>query len=313
MLENMTFTFRTPLALGGNVFGWTADEMTSFQILDEFTGGGGDLIDTSDSYSAGAPGKPGNKGGESETIIGRWLEQTRTRDDVVIVTKVSRHPEFRGLGADTVRAAAQASLRRLRTDRIDLYFAHFDDPDVPLADTLGAFDQLITDGTILNYGLSNYTPERLEEALRIVQGNGLKPPVALQPQYNLLEREPFESRYAPIAARENLAVLTYWSLASGFLSGKYTRESDLTGARGKSASKYFTDRGFAVVAALRQVAHETGAPVPSVALAWLAAQPSVSAPIASASTPDQVGPLLLATQLQLTPEQMAMLTTVSQA
>ena len=286
------------LALGGNVFGWTADEQTSFGILDAFTAGGGNLIDTSDSYMASAPG---NHGGESETIIGSWLARSGRRDDVVIATKVSRHPDFRGLAPQTVARAARASLQRLGTDRIDLYFAHYDDDAVPLADTLAAFDTLVAEGLVRYYGLSNYSPERIEEAFAVARTNGLRLPVSLQPLYSLVERKAFETGYAPLAEREKLSVFPYFTLASGFLTGKYDRNTDVSGrARGGMVQKYFTEKGFHILDVLREVASAHSVRPSSVALAWLNARPAVTAPIASASRLEQVPDLLAALTLELT-------------
>ena len=292
----------TPLALGANVFSWTADDEASHRILDAFTQAGGNLIDTSDSYGR-APG--GGRGEGSERIIGEWLAATGRRDDVTIVTKVSRHPELTGLAPETVARAAAGSLARLGTDHIDLYFAHFDDESVPLAETFGAFDALITQGAIRYWGLSNYTPQRVQEVLEVVRENGLRPPVCLQPQYNLVERQEYESGYAPIAEREGFGVLPYFALASGFLTGKYDRGADVSAAqRGPMVEKYFTDKGFAVVETLREVAAAHSSSPATVALAWLLSRPGVSAPIASASRPEQVPPLLESVSLELAGDEL---------
>ncbi|MFI7588361.1 aldo/keto reductase [Spongisporangium articulatum] len=304
-LGNSDLSADSPLALGCNPFGWTADEATTHRVLDAFTAGGGTLLDTSDSYGRQPDG---TKGGASESFIGSWLARTGRRDDVTLITKVSRHPEFTGLAPATITGAVEASLRRLGTDRIDLYFAHFDDPSVPLADTLAAFDALIDTGKVRYYGLSNYTPERIEEAFVAARQNGLREPVCLQPEYNLLEREPFESGYAPLAERENLGTLVYFALASGFLTGKYPRGTEPAGDRAAMVGKYFDERGFAMVDTLREVASAHGTQPGTVALAWLLSRAAVSAPIASARTPEQVPGLLEATTLKLSDDELATLT-----
>ncbi len=296
-----------PLCLGGNVFGWTADERESFAVLDAFTAGGGTLIDTADSYSAWVDG---NRGGESETIIGRWLAERGNRDDVVVITKVGALPTRKGLGADNVKQACEDSLARLGTDRIDLYFAHFDDEDTPLEETIGAFDELVGEGKVLQYGLSNYSPDRLRGALAVA------PDVAaLQPKYSLVERGDFEAERLAIAQEHDLAVVPYYALASGFLSGKYRPDGAADGdasPRAGGARKYLeSDRGPRVLEALDAVAEETGAPVPAVALAWLAAQPTILAPIASARTPEQLADLLAVGDVDLTDAQLERLTSAS--
>jgi len=297
-----------PLALGGNVFGWTADEATSFSILDAFVAGGGNLIDTADVYSAWAPG---NRGGESETIIGRWLGARRNRHALTLITKVSQHPEHRGLKRDTIHAAVEASLGRLGTDRIDLYLAHFDDASTPLAETIGAFDELIARGTIRHYGLSNYTAARIEEAIRIARTNGHALPVAIEPHYNLVHRKTYESDIAPIAEREHISTLPYYGLASGFLTGKYTRSEQPAGARAEAVRRYTNEAGFAVVEALQAIAAERREEPATIALAWLVAKPTVAAPIASASKPSQVASLVAAARVALTADELARLDAVS--
>jgi aryl-alcohol dehydrogenase-like predicted oxidoreductase len=301
-----------PLALGGNVFGWTADRGTSFEVLDAFLAGGGNFVDTADGYSHWAPG---NSGGESETIIGEWLASGRDRDGVVIATKVSTHPDFSGLAAANVQAAAEASLRRLQTDRIDLYYAHFDDAETPLEETVAAFSRLVDEGKVRAIGVSNYTAERIAEWFRIARAGGYHLPVALQPHYNLVERD-FESNgLREVAEREGLAVFPYFSLAKGFLAGKY-RDSDAASSsdaspRAEAAVGYLDDRGRAVLAALDEVAAAHGVSVASVALAWLRAQPTIAAPIASARNTEQLPALLAALSLELTPQQIANLTAAS--
>ena len=301
-----------PLALGGNVFGWTADRDTSFDVLDGFLAGGGDFIDTADGYSHWVPG---HTGGESETLIGEWLTARGTRDDVVIATKVSTHPEFSGLAPDTVRRAAQASLSRLQTDRIDLYYAHFDDADTPLEETVAAFSQLVDDGTVRAIGVSNYTAERVAEWFRIARDGGFHLPVALQPHYNLVERDFETNGLRAEAEREGLAVFPYFSLAKGFLSGKYRATTDATTAgaspRAGEAVEYLDARGRSVLDALDAVADAHQAPVAAVALAWLRLQPTVAAPIASARSTAQLPALLESISLELSVEEVARLTSAS--
>ncbi|MEK6311531.1 MAG: aldo/keto reductase, partial [Curtobacterium sp.] len=298
-----------PLALGGNVFGWTADEQTSHRVLDAYAGAGGDFVDTADVYSAWAPG---NSGGESERVIGSWLRASGKRDDVVIATKVSQHPEFQGLSAANVAAAARASLERLGTDRIDLYYAHFDDESTPLEETVRAFDQLVREGLVRYTAISNYSRARAEEWIRIASDNGLAKPVAIQPHYNLVTREPYESDIAPLAAAEHLGVVPYFALAAGFLTGKYRSEEDFAGAdREGQVSGYFTDEGLAVVDALDTIASGHGVEIATVALAWLQAQPDVVAPIASARNTDQLPALLASAELELSAEELRTLSDAS--
>lgn len=292
-----------PLALGGNVFGWTADRDASFAVLDGFVAGGGRMIDTADVYSAWAPG---NRGGESEATIGSWLAAGRERDRVVIATKVSQHPDYSGLSADTVAAAARASLVRLGTDRIDLYYAHFDDASTPLEETAAAFSTLVDQGLVREIGISNYSAARIDEWMAIVERDGLHRPVALQPHYNLMERG-FEGELREAAQRHGLGVLPYWALAKGFLTGKYRDGVTVDSPRAGQATQYLDDRGRTVLAALDSIASAHGASVAAVALAWLAAQPTVAAPIASARTVDQLEPLLSALTLELAPDELATL------
>lgn len=290
----------SPLALGGNVFGWTADRDTSFEVLDAFLTGGGDFIDTADGYSHWAPG---NGGGESETIIGEWVSARGNRDEVVIATKVSTHPEFSGLAASNVRAAAHASLERLQTDRIDLYYAHFDDADTPLEETVAAFSDLVDAGEVRAIGLSNYSADRIEAWFRIAREGGYHLPVALQPHYNLVERDFETNGLRRVAEREQLAVFPYFSLAKGFLAGKYRDEQDAAahGAspRAGDAVGYLDDRGRRVLAALDDAAAAHQLPVAAVSLAWLRSQPTVAAPIASARNTEQLPALLASMELLL--------------
>lgn len=289
-----------PLALGGNVFGWTADQSESFKVLDAFTAGGGNFIDTADGYSHWVPG---HTGGESETIIGEWMASRGVRDRVVIATKVFSHPEFKGLAPENVYAAADASLQRLGTDRIDLYYAHFDDAEVPLEQTVEAFSQLVDAGKVRAIGVSNYTAERVAEWARIARSGGFHAPVALQPHYNLVEREFETNGLREVSAAENLAVFPYFSLAKGFLAGKYRDETDANregaSVRAAGASEYLNPTGRAVLAALDKVAASRGVTVATVSLAWLRQQPSVTAPIASARSTEQLTDLLASMSLEL--------------
>lgn len=299
-----------PLALGGNVFGWTADKPTSFEILDEFTNGGGNFIDTADAYSAWVPG---NSGGESETIIGEWLAARKNRDGLVIATKVSQHPQFSGLSAATVAAAADASLSRLGVERIDLYYAHFDDAETPLEETVAAFDALVTAGKVRAVAVSNYSAERIREWLDIADANGFARPVAIQPHYNLVHRNTVEESIVPLAQSEGLSLVPYYALASGFLTGKYRSTDAETGSpRQAGAAKYATPAGLAIIDELERIGSEHNASIATTALAWLAAKPTVAAPIASASTPAQVGALIDVARVTLSADEVAALDAVSE-
>lgn len=297
-----------PLSLGGNVFGWTADRDTSFAVLDGYLAAGGNLVDTADGYSAWVPG---NTGGDSERILGQWFQARGNRDDVVLATKVSQHPDFKGLAGDNILRAADASLERLGSDHIDLYYAHFDDETVPLEETVAALSSLVDAGKVRYIGISNYSPERIEEWFRITEAEGLRRAVALQPHYNLVERD-FEQKYRALAERENLGVVPYFALAAGFLTGKYRDGVTVDSARAAGASKYLDDRGRAVLDALDSVAAAHDASVASVALAWLAAQPTVVAPIASARTLDQLPDLLASVTLDLTDDELDALSGASE-
>ncbi|MFI8850835.1 aldo/keto reductase [Streptomyces sp. NPDC053499] len=302
----------SPLVLGGNVFGWTADTPTSFAVLDAYTDGGGNTIDTADAYSAWVEG---NKGGESETVIGEWLAArgSSVRDNVVIATKVARHPDHMGLAPATIKAACEDSLRRLRTDRIDLYYTHFDDESVEVSDIIGTLDELVKEGKVREIAASNIAPTRLAESLAFSDREGLARYVALQPHYNLVSRDTYEGELAALAQRESLAVLPYYALASGFLTGKYRPgEAAPEGARtGKAAQYLATERGQRVLAALTTVANAHQCAEATVALAWLAAQPTVAAPIASARTVDQLPALMAVADLRLTTEELRLLTEAS--
>jgi aryl-alcohol dehydrogenase-like predicted oxidoreductase len=292
-----------PLCLGGNVFGWTADEPTSFKILDAFLEAGFNFVDSADVYSRWALG---NQGGESEAIIGKWMMQRRNRDKVIVGTKcghmMGMGPGKKGLSKHYIFEAAEASLQRLQTDYIDLYQAHQDDRETPLEETLDAFAQLIREGKVRAIAASNYKAERLDEALKISKAKNLPRYESLQPWYNLYDREEYETTLEPLCLREGLGVINYYSLASGFLTGKYRSKTDIQGkARGSRVEKYFDQRGFRILEALDQVAKEYNSKPASVALAWLIARPSITAPIASATNLDQLADLVEATKLDLSP------------
>ena len=292
-----------PLALGGNVFGWTADEPTSFGILDAFVDAGGNMVDSADVYSAWVPG---NKGGESERVIGNWLRRDPAkRDKVVIATKVGF---FEGLAPEKIAAACDASLQRLGIDTIDLYYHHKDDPNVPLADSLGAMDALVKAGKIRSIGLSQYSPERLDEAVRTAEANGLMKPCALQTWYNLVEREKLEGALSDTALAHGLGIIPFYGLANGFLTGKYRSKDDLDKSpRGLRNVEYLEGRGMRVLAALDRIAAETGAALASITLAWTIAQPGITAALASATSVDQLKELTAAMSLSLSPQQLSLL------
>jgi aryl-alcohol dehydrogenase-like predicted oxidoreductase len=295
-----------PLALGGNVFGWTADEDQSFAVLDAYTAAGGNFVDTADTYSAWVEG---NSGGESETVIGRWLARSGRRDEVVLATKVGAHPQFRGLKAATIKKAAEASLRRLGTDRIDLYYSHFDDPDTPVEEIVTALDALVKEGKVRALGASNISPERLAASLDFAEREGLTRYEILQPHYNLVERDHYEGPLADLVAARGLSAAPYYGLAAGFLTGKYRPGAAGVGSarEGRAAAYLRQERGPKVLAALDEVAAAHGAEPATVALAWLAAQPTVVAPIASARTVEQLPALIASTGLKLEPAEVAAL------
>ena len=287
------------VVLGGNVFGWTVNEADSFRLLDAAFDAGLNFIDTADVYSRWLPG---HSGGESETILGKWFARSRKRDHVFIATKVGMDmgDGKQGLAPKYIAEAAEASLRRLQTDRIDLYQSHKDDEKTPLEDTLAAFDRLVKQGKVRVIGASNYSGARLREALETSKRNNLTKYATLQPHYNLLERERYETDLAPVVAEYGLGVIPYFSLAGGFLTGKYRSERDTQGkARGGMAAKYLNDRGFAVLEALDAVAEEYKSTPASIALAWLMARPGIAAPIASATNEKQLGDLAAAGELRL--------------
>ncbi|MFE8925287.1 aldo/keto reductase [Streptomyces rochei] len=298
-----------PLALGGNVFGWTADQDTSFAVLDAYTAAGGNFIDTADSYSAWADG---NSGGESETVLGKWLAARGNRDDVVLATKVSQHPEYPGLSAANIKAAADASLRRLGTDHIDLYYTHFDKPEVPVEEIVGALDELVRAGKVRHIAASNISAERLAASLDFSDREGLARYVAIQPHYNLVSRDTYEGGLRDLAERAGLAAVPYYALAAGFLTGKYRPGATVDSPRAGGAARHLeTERGRRVLAALDEIAGAQDAPVATVALAWLAAQPTVAAPIASARTVEQLPALLGVAELTLSEDEVRRLTQAS--
>ncbi|HEV7490982.1 MAG TPA: aldo/keto reductase [Rhodanobacteraceae bacterium] len=295
-----------PLALGGNVFGWSADEPASFAVLDAFVAEGLNFIDTADTYSGWVPG---NQGGESETIIGRWLKRSGKRDQVVIATKVAKWSRHRGLSAANIAAAADESLDRLGIDCIDVYFAHEDDPSVPLEETLGAFARLIEAGKVRSIGASNYGAARLAAALDVSAKHGLPRYEVLEPEYNLVSRKGYENELEPLVRRENIGVVSYYALASGFLTGKYRDKADLSksAARGGAVAKYLNPVGLRILGALDDVASAHRATPAQVALAWLMARPGITAPIASATNAAQVHDIAAATRLSLSAPEIAAL------
>ena len=288
-----------PITFGGNVFGWTADQAMSFKLLDGFVGAGFNFIDSADVYSRW---HPGNTGGESETIIGEWLKARGGRDRVIIATKlgIEMAPGRKGLSRKYMTQAVEDSLRRLQTDYIDLYQSHRDDPETPIEETLSAYGDLIKQGKVREIGASNFTAERLGESLAISTAKGLPRYQSLQPLYSLVERQEFEGLLEELCLREKVGVIGYYSLASGFLTGKYRSRADMEGrARGARVEKYLNDYGFGVVAALDEVAKGYNAKPVQIALAWLMARPSVTAPIASATNLDQLAELLKSAEIQL--------------
>ncbi|GGF54527.1 oxidoreductase [Marmoricola endophyticus] len=296
-----------PLALGANPFGWTSDEATSHEVLDAFVEGGGQVIDTADSYGDGA----------SESILGSWFERSGRRDDVLLATKVGRKSDRRNLRPETVRTAVGESLERLRTDRIDLLWAHYDDEDTPLAETLATFEELVQAGSVGELGISNYSPDRILEWLEIAEREGFRKPVALQPEYSLLRRTSYEDRRQAIATEAGLAVLPYWGLASGLLTGKYDSVEDIKQAadsrRGGIAEGYASPEAFDVVRVVEEVAQAHDAEPGTVALAWLLGRDGVTAPIASVSRVSQLPSLLAVPDLALSAEETARLTEASDA
>lgn len=300
-----------PINFGGNVFGWTLDEKKSFDILDQFTAGGFNFIDTADTYSWWVNGK----GGQSEEIIGNWMKQRNNRNDLVIATKVGSETKEHGfdISKKHILKSIDESLARLQTDHIDLYYTHFDDQKTPVEETLEAYDEIIKAGKVRYIAASNLSPERLKESFDVAEKNNLPKYVALQPHYNLLEREKFESQYADLVKEYDLSVFTYWSLAAGFLTGKYRNEDDLKkSARGEGVRKYLDEKGLNVLKALDEISARLETTQASVALAWLLANPLVTAPIVSATSESQLKTLFAAPELKLSSEDVELLNKVSQ-
>jgi len=296
-----------PLCLGGNVFGWSADQQASFEVLDAYVAAGGNVIDTADAYAAWL----GQGGGESETVIGAWMKARGNRDDLVIATKVGKNPGFADLRPETIRAAAEASLRRLGTDRIDLYYAHQDHDD-DMGAALEAFDGLVRAGTVRFLAASNYTRERLAAALDLQSAHGWAPYAALQPEYNLVAREEYESQYAAFCVECGLGTLPYFGLARGYLTGKYRAGgAEVASVRARAASGLVSEKGERVVDELERVAAGHGVRPAAVALAWLRTRPAVVAPIASARTPEQLAELLPMVTLELGEDELARLEAAS--
>jgi aryl-alcohol dehydrogenase-like predicted oxidoreductase len=300
-----------PLALGGNVFGWTADEQTSFNVLDAFVAAGFSLVDTADVYSVWVPGHPG---GESETVIGKWLKRSGRRQDVVIATKVGMEmsPDRKGLSREHILRSVEDSLKRLQTDYIDLYQSHTDDAETPLDETAEAYARLIEQGKVRAIGASNYSAERLSQALLVSQQHGYPSYQTLQPLYNLYDRADFEAALEPFCLEKGLGVITYFSLASGFLTGKYRSEDDLSRSpRGRRNKQYLNERGFRILRALDQVAAQLNSTPAGISLAWLIARPSITAPIASARNLEQLEDLIEATRVELDSSSIALLNEAS--
>jgi aryl-alcohol dehydrogenase-like predicted oxidoreductase len=294
-----------PITFGCNVFGWTTDEKTSFALLDAWLEAGFDFLDTADAYSRW---HPGNSGGESETIIGRWMKARGNRGKVILATKlgIEMGPGKKGLSRAYMQEAVEASLRRLQTDYIDLYQSHRDDPETPIEETLSAYAELIKQGKVREIGASNFSADRLAESLRISTQKGLPRYQSLQPQYSLVERDAFEGPLEELCLREKVGVIGYYSLASGFLTGKYQSKADVEGrARGSRAAKYMNEYGFGVIAALKEVAARYEAKPGQIAIAWLIARPSVTAPIASATNQEQLAELVEAAEIELDADSIA--------
>jgi len=298
-----------PIAFGGNVFGWTVDEPTSFALLDAFVDAGFNLVDTADGYSAWVPG---NQGGESETIIGKWLKRSGKRDKVLIATKVAKLARRPGLSAANIALAVEDSLKRLQVDAIDLYQSHQDDPATPIEETLGAYSKLIEQGKVRAIGASNFGAARLAESLAIAEKYNLPRYESLQPEYNLVSRAGYETELEPLIRKENIGVISYYGLAAGFLTGKYRSEADLAkSARGQGVKKYLDARGLGILAALDEVARRRSATPAQVAIAWLIARPGITAPIVSATSVAQLEEVLASVRLQLSEEDIAALNAAS--
>lgn len=299
----------SPLCLGGNVFGWTADERASFEVLDAYVAAGGNMIDTSDIYSSWAPG---NLGGESETMIGRWMKARGNRAQLAIATKVGVWKPLTGLGEATIAAGIDGSLHRLGTDYVDLYYAHADDETTPLEETMRGFDRVVRAGKARHLAASNYSAARLAEALRVSAAGGTARFAALQVEYSLLSRTTFEGERAALCAREGLGCLPYYVLASGFLTGKYQRGAKVDSARAARVAQFDAPRSWRILTAVEAIARAHGAPVAAVAIAWAAAQPGIVAPIVSATSAAQLAELLRFADLVLAPDELAALATASE-
>lgn len=297
-----------PLCLGTNPFGWTASAQDSFAVLDAYTAGGGNFIDTADTYSSWVEG---NSGGESETIIGQWMSERGNRHNLVLATKVAKWEGARGLSAAAIQRGIAESLRRLQTDYVDLYYAHAEDLSVDIEETVSAFAQLQQEGKIRAVGLSNHSPERIREWIETAERLGVPKPVALQPHYNLVYRADFEGKYRDLAAEYDLSVAPYYSLASGLLTGKYKQAADIAGPRAGTVSGYASEAAFRVVEAVRGIAASHNVEVSSIAIAWLLAQPTVIAPIASARVAEQVPALLEGASVVLSAEELQELNDLS--
>ena len=301
----------SPLAFGGNVFGWTVDEPKSFTLLDAFVDAGFNFVDTADVYSKWFPG---NKGGESETILGKWFKRSRKRGKVILATKVGMEmgPNRKGLSKAYILGSVDDSLQRLQTDYIDLYQSHTDDAETPMEETFEAYAQLIQQGKVRALGASNFSAERLLQALQVSRQKGYPSYQSLQPFYNLYDRAEYETKLEPLCREQGLGVISYFSLASGFLTGKYRSEKDLAGsARGQRVGKYLNERGFRILEALDRVARERGSTPATVSLAWLMARPGITAPIASATSPGQLEQLIKASELELEPAEIEALNQAS--
>jgi aryl-alcohol dehydrogenase-like predicted oxidoreductase len=294
------------LCLGTNVFGWSADEAESHAVLDAYRSHGGNFVDTADMYSAW---KEGNVGGESETIIGNWMAKNGNRNDMVVATKVAKLPTRPGLHPDNIIAACNDSLKRLQSDHIDIYYAHHDDPTIPLEDVLGAFAQLIAEGKVRYIAASQYTGARLQEALDISAKHHLPSYIALQDQYNLVSRNPFESEQQPVLAANNISAIPFYGLARGFLSGKYREGKVVESVRAEGVKEFATPKGYATLAVMDQIARDHNCSVSAVSLAWLRSNPQLSTPIASARTVEQLEEIVQI--IELTPDEVASLNTVS--
>jgi aryl-alcohol dehydrogenase-like predicted oxidoreductase len=294
------------LCLGTNVFGWSADEAESHAVLDAYRSHGGNFVDTADMYSAW---KEGNVGGESETIIGNWMAKNGNRNEMVVATKVAKLPTRPGLHPDNIIAACNDSLKRLQSDHIDIYYAHHDDPTIPLEDVLGAFAQLIAEGKVRYIAASQYTGARLQEALNVSAKHNLPSYIALQDQYNLVSRNPFESEQQPVLAANNISAIPFYGLARGFLSGKYLEGKVVESVRAEGVKEFATPKGYATLAVMDQIARDHNCSVSAVSLAWLRSNPQLSTPIASARTVEQLEEIVQI--IELTADEVASLNTVS--